>query len=127
MVELLFAVFTVGSGVLLELEGRKSLARGRSRVPDLRERGGGDKDAILERSSSSGLIVTILFGEKVKRNSLKGENYTNVRLGKIIRMCVFYLEKIMNLDESKMYRKVQENCLEEVSRSDQSESKNDDK
>ena len=60
-------------------------------------------------------------------NSSKGENYTNVRLGKVIRMCVFYLEKIMNLDESKMYRKVQENCLEKVSRSDQSESKNDDK
>ena len=43
-------IFTVGSGVLLELGGRGSLARGRSRVPDLRERGG-DKDAILERSS----------------------------------------------------------------------------
>ena len=56
--ELLFVVCTVGSGVLLELDGRRSLARGRSRVPDLRERGG-DKDAILERSSSSGLIVAI--------------------------------------------------------------------
>ena len=55
----------------------------------------GDKDAILERSSSSGLIVTIVFGEKVKMNSLKGENYTKVRLGKVIRMCVFYLEKII--------------------------------
>ena len=87
-------LFIVGSGVLLELGGRGSLARGRSRVPDLRERGG-DKDAILERSSSSGLIVTILFGEKVKMNSSKGENYTNVRLGKVIRMCGFYLEKII--------------------------------
>ena len=87
-------LFTVGSGVVLELRGRGSFARGRSRVPDLRERGG-DKDAILERSSSSGLIVTILFGEKVKMNSSKGENYTNVRLGKVIRMCVFYLEKII--------------------------------
>ena len=33
----------------------------------------------------------------------------------------------MSLDESKVYRKVQENCLEKVSRSDQSESKNDEK
>ena len=38
MVEL-FVVGTVGSGVLLELDGRRSLARGRSRVPDLREPG----------------------------------------------------------------------------------------
>ena len=60
-------------------------------------------------------------------NSSKGENYTNVRLGKGIRLCVFYLEKSMSLDESKMYRKVQENGLEKLSRSDQSESKNDDK
>ena len=65
MVEL-FVVGTVGSGVLLELDGRRSLARGRSRVPDLRERGG-DKDAILERSSSSGLIVAI-FVRKEGRN-----------------------------------------------------------
>ena len=61
--EVVELLFTVGSGVVLELRGRGSFIRGRSRVPDLRERGD-DKEAILERSSSSGLIVTILFGEK---------------------------------------------------------------
>ena len=61
--EVVELLFTVGSGVVLELRGRESFVRGRSRVPDLSERGG-DKDAILEKSSSSGLIVTILFGEK---------------------------------------------------------------
>ena len=59
------------------------------------KRRGGDKDAILEKSSSSGLIVTILFGEKVKMISSRGGNYTNVRLGKVIPKCVFYLEKII--------------------------------
>ena len=57
--EVVGLVFIVGSGVLVEL-GRESLLRGRSRVPDLRERGG-DRDAILERSSSSGLTVAILL------------------------------------------------------------------
>ena len=51
--------FTVGSGVLLVSRGSESLTRGISRVPDLRERGG-DKEAMLDRSSSSGFIVTIL-------------------------------------------------------------------
>ena len=65
---------------------------GKTKIKSTRFKGrGGDKDAILERSSSSGLIVAILFGEKVKLNSSKGENYTNVRLGKVIRMCGFYL------------------------------------
>ena len=75
-------VFIVGSGVLVELGGRGSLVRGRSRVPDLRERGG-DKDAMLERSSSSGLIVAIFCRKKFRIV------YTDVRLEKVIRMCVF--------------------------------------
>ena len=41
-----------------------------SRVPDLRERGG-DKEAMLDRSSSSGFMVTILELERRGRKCVK--------------------------------------------------------
>ena len=77
--------FKVGSGVGLESRGsEESVTRGISRVPDLRERGG-DNEAILDKSSSSGFIFAIL--ESRKKFKTKVECETNVR-------CMSRLEKV---------------------------------
>ena len=73
--------FRVGSGVVVVSRGSESLIRGISRVPDLREREG-DKEAILERSSSSGFIETISEEEgRVKKVSINNQEM------KMIQVC----------------------------------------
>ena len=55
--------FKVGSDVGLISRGSESEILGKSRVPDFRERGV-DTEAMLERSSSSGLEVAVWMIEK---------------------------------------------------------------
>ena len=73
--------FKVGSGIGLISRGSGSDTFGRSRVPDLRERGG-DKEAILERSTSSGLGVALWIIEIqiLEIEDYEGEDYRIVRL-----------------------------------------------
>ena len=56
---------------IVRIRWKEIIGKGRSRVPDLREKGG-DKDAILERSSSSGLIVAIFVWREGRNEYFKG-------------------------------------------------------